>query len=317
MPKKHSGRPIVARAYSSFNTGKGCTIPSAPRPLWNGSQVLPSRYYPMGPNPATYCPTPVVLHRGSPIPQSKRDTLAMPRTETPGPGYYEKVDVDSHFPSLPQIPSGSPSVTASPTAAGESASMGSRSPAIASSVVSASFTAPTPPRTVSPSKARGWTMGRSPGHQVANDVPQGETGQKINGRVLRTGIPSPQYYSPNYCAAMATPTLHGGPLSKAPRFPVAHRQEPEPGPGSYTPSTAHLAHTPVPSKLYSRHRRLDLTVADYRNLLRESKAPGPGSYNPQLLSSGRTFDLFPVETPGSAFVMSGEKLQATQFPVLS
>ena len=156
-----------------------------------------------------------------------------------------------------------------------------------------------------PSLHKAVALPRSPRKPIPRDGVIGETGQCLDGHVVRSGVPGPQEYTPG--TVLFPRNALGAFQSRGERFPAV-RDLDLPGPGSYESPGKVKRQTPVGPKLYRRGRNLEGIVADNRNLRRESKAPGPGSYNPLTNPKGRSSGSFRGIPPASAFIMTLEEL---------
>eukprot|EP01001_Neometanema_parovale_P007172 NODE_3490_length_1210_cov_42.465501_g3311_i0.p1 GENE.NODE_3490_length_1210_cov_42.465501_g3311_i0~~NODE_3490_length_1210_cov_42.465501_g3311_i0.p1 ORF type:complete len:290 (+),score=32.45 NODE_3490_length_1210_cov_42.465501_g3311_i0:105-974(+) len=262
----------VSQLYSSFTNNKKSTMPTAPRPFWNGTQFPLSKYYPLGPTPSSYNAKLPGTKRCAVISPSKRDGIVIGAVNpggnpwTPGPGHYSSADLDSPFTTY-------------------------------SDASGSSFVSP---------KRKGGHIPQSPRSLRATLQTAGEVGQVIDGKTVRHGVPGPQQYHPNY-ESVTSPKLLGSFQPKADRFPKPKLKD-VPGPGAY-PLAKKIGPAPSTPKLYSRRRGLEQSVADGRNLDSESKAPGPGSYDPKVNSRGKT-ESFRKMQPANAFVVNVEDLHS-------
>eukprot|EP00668_Euglena_longa_P004844 GGOE01005673.1.p1 GENE.GGOE01005673.1~~GGOE01005673.1.p1 ORF type:complete len:242 (+),score=62.68 GGOE01005673.1:48-773(+) len=103
--------------------------------------------------------------------------------------------------------------------------------------------------------------------------------------------PGPQQYSPNYDAV--APRSQRSVMSKTSRF-SDHPPTNSPGPGHY--ASGGSLNRPRPAVVIGQtKRRIQESVADFKDLRQERKLPGPGDYAPLLDAKGHPFDAFPLD----------------------
>mmetsp|Transcript_26175 Transcript_26175/g.47175 ORF Transcript_26175/g.47175 Transcript_26175/m.47175 type:complete len:249 (-) Transcript_26175:1206-1952(-) len=237
--------------------------------MWNLTEnpFPPSPCHPASPGPMNYSPKPLNLSHSFSMAHAVRREAHTTNLEAPGPGAYSSTDLVDPF--TVYGPPLSPTMPPSLK----------RCPAL-----------PKSPRNIHPL-----------GHGVL-----GETGDVINGNLVRSGVPGPQAYSPK-AEAVLPRNLLGACQSQGHRFDK-DGDERAPGPGSYPYVEKPGREAYTTPKLYKRHRALEETIADYKILKHERKLPGPGYYDAQQNGKGKSASSFKGVPPSSAFVVSLDEL---------
>jgi len=269
-------RAVLAlpKVYSSFdNRGKGGTMSSAPRKLWNSSWFEPTENRHLAPAPGYYEPHEAPTKKQVYIaraPRDGRDTLSATQQVTPGPGFYSSVDLDAPFTSFGDLTGGC--------------------------------------RTVPPSLKKGCTIskGNRPyTSRAAGTV--GEAGQVVDGKVIRGGIPGPQAYTPNFESVIPKKTL-GSFIPRSDRFRRPKAESELPGPGTYSNVFPLVKDCNTGPRFSKRRRSLDVRVADGKNLNSAVKDPGPGTYSPDCNHRGKNIGSYARAPTPSAFTVPLEKI---------